>query len=86
MLLLPLVVEGILRLVLTLPAAFDDIEGVVRYFPFDAGGRMLVLFPVDATLPVGPPPLGPLAGGLTFAVFTAAVLALGAALFVRRDA
>ena len=86
LLLLPVVVEGIIRLVLTLPSAFDDIEGVARYLPFDAGGQMLVLFPLDANLPIGPPPLDPLPGGLTFAVFTAAVIALGTALFVQRDA
>ena len=84
--LLPLVVEGIIRLVITLPSAFDDIEGVVRYLPFEAGSQMLVLFPLNANLPLGPPPLDPLPGGLTFATFTAVVIAVGAALFVRRDA
>ena len=86
LLLLPFVVEGVIRLVLTLPSAFDDIEGVVRYLPFDAGEQMLVLFPLDAGLPLGPPPLDPLPGGLTFAVFTAAVIGLGTALFIQRDA
>lgn len=84
--LLPLVVENVLRLVITLPSAFDDIEGVVRYFPFDAGSQMLVLFPLDANLPVGPPPLDPLPGGLTFGLFTVALLALASAMFVTRDA
>jgi ABC-type transport system involved in multi-copper enzyme maturation permease subunit len=86
LLLIPLVVENVLRLVITLPDAFNDVEGVVRYFPFDAGSRMLVLFPLNAGEVFGPIPLGPLMGGVTFAVFTVVVLALGGLLFVRRDA
>ena len=85
--LLPLVVEGVLRLVITLPTTFDSIEGVTRYFPFSAGGRMLSLFPLNAdSSAFGPPPLDPLPGGITFAVFTALTLVLGTALFFRRDA
>lgn len=86
LLLIPLVVENVLRLVITLPDAFNDVEGVVRYFPFDAGSRMLVLFPLNAGEVFGPIPLGPLSGGVTFAVFSVVVLALGGLLFVRRDA
>jgi ABC-2 type transport system permease protein len=84
--LLPLVIETVLRLVITLPPAFNSIEGVVRYFPFGAGERMLVLFPVDANPPIGPPPLSALPGGITFAIFTALLLAVGTVLFFRRDA
>ena len=86
LLLIPLVIENVLRLVITLPAAFDDIEWVVRYFPFDAGTRMLVLFPLNEGGPIGPPPLGPVPGGATYAVFTAVLLAAGGLLFARRDA
>ena len=86
LLLLPLVVENVLRLVISLPSAFDSIEWVVRYFPFDAGTQMLVLFPVSADGPIGPPPLAPLPGGTTFTVFTVALLATGGVLFHKRDA
>jgi ABC-2 type transport system permease protein len=86
MLVVPLVLETVLRLVIVLPDMFNSIQGVVQFFPFDAGGQMYVLFAVDFSAPIGPLPLDPLPGGVVMSVFMLLVLAVGGALFFIRDA
>jgi ABC-2 type transport system permease protein len=86
MLVVPLVLETVLRLVIVVPDMFNSIQGVVRFFPFDAGNQMYVLFPVDFSAPIGPLPLDPLPGGVVMSVFMLVILALGGGLFVVRDA
>jgi ABC-2 type transport system permease protein len=85
MLVVPLVLESVLRLVLVLASIFNSIEGVVRFFPFDAGGQMLIKFPINADF-TGPEPLKPLPGGLVMAVFLVLVMTIATASFVKRDA
>jgi ABC-2 type transport system permease protein len=86
MLVVPLVLETVLRLVIVVPDMFNSIQGIVQFFPFDAGGQMYVLFPVDFNAPIGPLPLDPLPGGVVMSVFMLLVLAVGGTLFVIRDA
>jgi len=86
MLVVPLVLETVLRLVIVVPDMFNGIQGVVQFFPFDAGNQMYVLFPVDFSSPIGPVPLDPLPGGVVMSVFMLLILALGGGLFVVRDA
>jgi len=86
-LLVPLVGETIVRLVLVLPDALDPVQGAAAYLPFDAGAQMYVMLHLgDATEFFGYVPPSALAGGVTFAVVTAVLLAVAGALFVRRDA
>ncbi len=86
-LLYPLIGETILQVILVLPGAFDDIQNAAGYLPFDAGAKMFSFLSVDQALEAfGYEPPGPVAGGVTFAVFTAVLLAVAGALFVRRDA
>ncbi|MBA2508488.1 MAG: hypothetical protein H0V32_07285 [Nocardioidaceae bacterium] len=86
-LLFPLVGEAIIRLVLIIPDAFDDIQGVAAYLPFDAGAQMFSFLDLDQVLEVfGFRPLAAVEGGITFGVFTAVLLAIAGVLFVRRDA
>lgn len=86
-LLFPLIGEGIIRLVLILPDAFNDIEDAAGYLPFDAGAQMFVFLDVEEALQIfGFDPQGAVGGGVTFGVFTTALLVLAAVLFVRRDA
>ena len=86
MLVVPLVLETVLRLVIVVPDMFNSIQGVVQFLPFDAGNQMYVLFPVDFSAPIGPLPLDPLPGGVVMSVFMLLVLAVGGGLFVVRDA
>jgi hypothetical protein len=85
MLVVPLVIESVLRLVLVIPDFFNGVEGVVQFFPFDAGSQMLIKFPINADF-TGPKPLDPLPGGLVMAVFLVLVMAIATASFVKRDA
>lgn len=86
-LLFPLIGESIIRLVLIIPDAFNGIQDAAGYLPFDAGAQMYTFLDLDQALDVfGFHPQGALGGGITFAVFTAGLLAIAAALFVRRDA
>jgi len=86
-LLFPLVGEAIIRLVLIIPDAFDDIQGAAAYLPFDAGAQMFSFLDLDQVLEVfGFRPLAAVEGGITFGVFTAVLLAVAGVLFVRRDA
>jgi ABC-2 type transport system permease protein len=82
LLLIPLVIESILAAILFLVPALDDIQWLTKYLPFSAGQQMVA---TDKPLG-GPEVFDPLPGGITFAVFTAALLALCTASFVRRDA
>jgi len=87
LLLVPLVGELIIRLILILPSAFDDIQDAAGYLPFDAGAQMFTMLDLNQALDIfGYDPQGPVGGGVTFAVFTALMLALAGALFARRDA
>jgi len=86
-LLFPLVGELIIRLVLIIPEAFNGIQDAAGFLPFDAGAQMFTFLDLDQALEIfGFTPQGPLGGGITFAVFTALLLALAGTLFVRRDA
>ncbi len=87
LLLVPLVAELIIRLILTVPDAFDDIQGAAGYLPFDAGAQMYTTLDLGEAVDIfGYDPPSAVAGGVTFAVFTALLLALAGALFSRRDA
>jgi ABC-2 type transport system permease protein len=82
----PLVVETLLRAILLIPG-LSGIAWIGKYLPFGAGDALIQTEIAD----VGDAPeafqtLAPLAGGLTFAAFTAALLALTWMLFHRRDA
>jgi ABC-2 type transport system permease protein len=80
----PMIIEGLISLILGMEA-FESIRSLAAYLPFTAGERMMAVSsepPYDGA----PAPLGPLAGGLVFTSFGAALLALWAALFNKRDA
>jgi len=86
-LVMPTVVEAVIQAVLVFPPAFDDVQFLARYLPFDAGSQLYVqLSPNDALDLLGYDPLGAVGGGLVFAGFTALLLAAAGVLFVRRDA
>lgn len=86
LLVFPLVIESILFAVLNFVPALDDISWLSKYLPFSAGQSMLAtLTPGELGGPVFQT-LSPLGGGITFALFTAALLVLTWVLFERRDA
>jgi len=86
-LLYPLIGETVVQLVLVIPAPFDGIQDAAGYLPFDAGAKMFTFLSLDQALEIfGYDPPGPVAGGVTFGVFTAVLLAFAGTLFVRRDA
>lgn len=87
LLVLPLIVEPLLRAVLSI-GALDAIAGIGRYLPFGAGGQLFAYSTaVNPDIPAAfRNDLSPLAGGLTFALVTAALLAVAYLLFRRRDA
>ena len=61
--------------------------GLLKFLPYDAGGQMYTRFSIDRALEVfGVVPFGPVGGGLVMATFVAILLAVSAALFLRRDA
>jgi ABC-2 type transport system permease protein len=84
---LPLVVEPILRAVLSIKA-LHSIAGIGRYLPFGAGGQLYAYSTrVDPRVPAAfRNDLSPLAGGLTLAAVTAVLLVVAYVLFQRRDA
>lgn len=88
MLLVPSVVEGVLKLLLLLVSrAGNNANEVARFLPFDAGSQMFARPSAQAIQEVfGYSPLGALGGGIVLAVFTAVLVAAALALFVRRDA
>ncbi|GKQ39421.1 ABC transporter permease [Streptomyces sp. A012304] len=80
----PVIIEGLISLILGMEA-FESIRSLSAYLPFTAGERMMAVSsqtPLDG----GPAPLRPLAGGLVFTAYGAALLALWGTLFVKRDA
>ena len=83
---MPLVGEQIISAILGLVEAFDGIAWWMKYLPFGAGQAMLQVEGFDAGAPEGFYFATPLQGGITFAVFTAALLAITTVLFARRDA
>ena len=87
LLLLPLVVEPIVRGVLSI-GALEPLADIGRYLPFGAGAQLYAFSTeVDPQVPAAfRNDLSPLAGGLTLAAVTAALLAAAYALFQRRDA
>jgi ABC-type transport system involved in multi-copper enzyme maturation permease subunit len=94
MLLLPTVIEAIIKaIILSIKATSDDPRGqeglveLVKFLPYDAGGQMYTRLSVGDMLEIfGVVPFGPLGGGLVMGTFVAILLAISAALFLRRDA
>lgn len=85
----PTVVELLFRVGLSIAQAIMNmsndsnvLETVSKYLPFDAGAEMYTYLLVDRT----DPHLGPVAGGVVFAVFVALFTAAGAYRFIQRDA
>ncbi len=87
-LLIPLVVENILKIVLQIIArSGNSVDSISRYFPFDAGAQMFARPSAQVINDVlGYHPLGPVSGGLVMLAFTGLLLAAALALFLRRDA
>ncbi len=86
-LVLPSVIEGVLRLLLIAPSGQDGINKVAKFLPFDAGGQMFARpSPGDIDSVFGYVPLEPVEGGLVLGIFVLVLLTLGSALFVTRDA
>jgi ABC-type transport system involved in multi-copper enzyme maturation permease subunit len=94
MLLLPTVIEAIIKaIILSVKATSDDprsqdgLVELVKFLPYDAGGQMYTRLSVGDMLEIfGVVPFGPLGGGLVMGTFVAILLAISAALFIRRDA
>ncbi len=88
MLLVPSVIEAVIRLLLVLISqGGNDAEELAKFLPFDAGSQMFARPAADVINEVmGYRPFGPLGGGLVLTVFTAALVGAGLSLFVRRDA
>jgi ABC-2 type transport system permease protein len=87
LLILPLMVEPLLRLLLVIPA-LGPVAGLRHYLPFGAGARLYVYSTqIDPQVPAAfRNDLSPLAGGLMMAAVAAVLLALAHLLFQRRDA
>jgi ABC-2 type transport system permease protein len=88
-LLIPLVLENVLRVILQILAGLgdNDLDSIAKVFPFDAGAQMFARPTLDVINDVfGYDPLGPVAGGLVMAGFTAILVGCAYALFLRRDA
>ncbi|MGH3424890.1 MAG: hypothetical protein ACRDO8_09185 [Nocardioidaceae bacterium] len=94
LILLPTVIESILRALLRLrqllsdhPDRPDAIANLANFLPFDAGGKMYTRASVADLISIGgAEPFGPVGGGIVMAVFVALLLAGMTYLFVRRDA
>jgi ABC-2 type transport system permease protein len=94
LMLVPSVVEQIIRaIVLAIKSASDDPQGtsgivkLLRYLPYDAGGKMYTRASLDDLLSfLGYIPFGPVGGGVVMTVFVGILLAISYALFLRRDA
>lgn len=87
LLVLPLVVEPLLRAVLSINA-LEPVAGIGRYLPFGAGAQLYAYTTqVDPQVPAAfRNDLSPLAGGLTLAAVTGLLLTVAYLLFQRRDA
>lgn len=94
LMLVPTVIESIIRtVVILIKASSDDPTGrtgiinILKYLPYDAGGKMYTRQSIDDLLDIlGYTPFGAVGGGIVFGVFVGALLALAYALFLRRDA
>jgi ABC-type transport system involved in multi-copper enzyme maturation permease subunit len=80
----PVIIEGLVSLILGMEA-FETIRPLAAYLPFTAGERMMAVSS-ETPLDGAPAPLGPLAGGLVFTAYGAALLAVWGTLFTKRDA
>jgi ABC-type transport system involved in multi-copper enzyme maturation permease subunit len=88
-LLVPLVVENVLKVILTVLANVgnNDIDDIAKVFPFDAGAQMYVgIAGQELNRLLGYEPFSALTGGLIMLGFTGALLGGAYALFLRRDA
>lgn len=87
LLVMPIVVEPLLKLVLSLDA-LEPVASVGRFLPFTAGAQLYAYSTaIDPDIPEAfRNDLSPLAGGLTFAALALVLLAAAYALFQRRDA
>jgi ABC-2 type transport system permease protein len=82
----PLVVENIIRGLLTL-SAFSSIKGLAKVLPFSAGSQIYTYAPLDSTTPTGFREVpSPYVGLTIFIVFLGVVLGLAWLLFEKRDA
>ncbi len=94
LMLVPSVVEQIIRaIVIAIKTASDNpqAEGgfvnILKYLPYDAGGKMYTRASLDDLLVfLGYVPFGSVGGGIVMGVFVGALLAAAYALFLRRDA
>lgn len=94
LLLVPSVLETIIRaIVISIKGASEEpnsdggIIQLLRYLPYDAGGKLYTRASIDDLLSfLGYTPFGAVGGGIVMGVFVAALLAGSYALFLRRDA
>jgi len=88
MLLVPSVIESVVRLLLIVMSQDgSDIKELARFLPFDAGSQMFARPAADVINDaLGYDPFGPVGGGLVLTVFTAALVGGAVTLFLRRDA
>lgn len=94
LLLVPSVLETIIRaIVISIKGASEEpnsdggIIQLLRYLPYDAGGKLYTRASIDDLLSfLGYTPFGPVGGGLVMAVFVSALLGVAYLLFLRRDA
>lgn len=94
LLLVPSVLETIIRaIVISIKGASEEpnsdggIIQLLRYLPYDAGGKLYTRASLDDLLSfLGYTPFGALGGGLVMGTFVAALLGASYTLFLRRDA
>lgn len=94
LLLVPSVLETIIRaIVISIkgaseePGADGGIIQLLRYLPYDAGGKLYTRASIDDLLSfLGYTPFGAVGGGIVMGVFVAALLSSAYLLFLRRDA
>lgn len=84
MFLWPLAIENILTAILTALPGLEDLAAVTKFFPFNAGARMLNAR--DVTGSFFGDPLSPWAGFLVFGAFAAVLMAASYVFFQKRDA
>ena len=93
LLLVPTVVEYVLRYVVIIIKAFSDeptqgggLAVVLKYLPYDAGGQMYTRQSLDLAEFLGFTPFGAVGGGIVMGVFVTGLLVLAFIRFVRSDA
>lgn len=94
LLLVPSVGEGLVKAVVFAvkassgdPVARGGVVEVLKFLPYDAGGKMYTRISLDSVWEVfGFRPLSAVGGGITMAVFVAVLLVLATIAFQRRDA